>query len=101
MNYQYFREHYGVPAETGRAVTVGGKSGVIVADCGHYIGVVFDGDKATNVRNCHPTADVIYGDITKVPRLTRAQENYRRYLDSESNFSFAEWMGFARKASHE
>lgn len=30
------------------------------------------------------------------PKLTRSQQNYQRYLDSECDFSFAEWMGFGR-----
>lgn len=59
-DYKYVREHYGVPAETGRVVKVEGKRGVIIKDCGHYIGVNFDDDRPGEVSQCHPTCEVEY-----------------------------------------
>jgi len=52
-NFEWIRKHYGVLANYGRAVIVGGKPGVIVEDMGNYIGVLFDGDKPTNILPCH------------------------------------------------
>lgn len=80
MNFQYVREYYGVPAEIGRRVVVGGKPGVIAEDRGHYIGVNFDADKPGIVRNCHPTCDVVYGEMGQIRRATRAQRRYQDYL---------------------
>jgi hypothetical protein len=99
MNFEYVKQYYGVPAELGRAVIVSGKPGVIVADRGHHIGVVFDGDDLTAIYPCHPTSEVVYGEIVPLPKakkMTRSQENYQRYIDSEADCSFAEWMGFGK-----
>lgn len=61
MSLEYIKENYKVPAEIGRKVRFEGKKeGVIVKPIGGYIGVVFDGDKATNVRPLHPTWEVEY-----------------------------------------
>jgi hypothetical protein len=67
MAYEYARDYYKVAAELGRAVIVYGKPGIIAADRGHYIGVLFDGDEPTTIRNCHPIDDVIYGDLRPAP----------------------------------
>jgi len=93
-NCEYVREYYEVPAEIGRRVVVSGKAGIIAADRGHYIGVNFDVDKPGVICNCHPTSKVEYGEIGKIRKMTRSQENYRRYLDLDCGFPFAEWMGF-------
>jgi hypothetical protein len=77
----YVRRCYGVPANIGRMVTVGGRPGIITADGGAYIGVTFDDAPATSVLPCHPTSQVVYGEMG-VPRpLTRSQKRYRDYLE--------------------
>jgi len=97
--FEYIRAHYKVPAELGRSVIVDGTPGVIAADRGNYIGVVFDGCKPNDVRNCHPTWRVVYGDMKPPPKMTRSQRNYQAFLDADCGFSFREWMGFNRKPS--
>lgn len=79
MSCNYVREHYGVPAEIGRRVVVGGKPGVISEDRGHYIGVNFDSDKPGVICNCHPTSEVEYGDMGAVRKQTKAQARYKRW----------------------
>ena len=95
-NCEYVREYYGVPACIGRSVIVYGKSGVIVEDRGHYIGVNLDEDKPNVIGNYHPTDNVIYGEIReirKIKKMTRSQQRYRDYIHSECSGSFAEYLG--------
>lgn len=94
MSCEYARNHYNVPAEIGRRVTVSGKPGIIAADRGHYIGVNFDTDKPGVIRNAHPTSEVIYLGMGQVRKMTRSQQNYRDFIDADCGFSFAEWMRF-------
>jgi hypothetical protein len=54
-NCAYVRQHYQVPAEIGRRVIAYGKPGVILADRGHYIGVVLDEATKKRIANYHPT----------------------------------------------
>lgn len=79
--FAYVRRYYGVPAQLGRQVTVGGRSGIITADRGAYIGVTFDDDKPTSVLPCHPTSQVVYGELRTPRPLTRSQKRYRDYLE--------------------
>lgn len=81
MPCEYVRAYYGVPAQIGRRVTVGGKPGVIAADRGHYLGVNFDEHKPGVIHNAHPTDEVEYGDMGAVRPMTRAQRRYMEYLD--------------------
>lgn len=59
-NFDYIRTHYGVPAELGRIVEMNGRRGVIVKDCGNYVGVNFDDNKPHVVSRCHPTWEMQY-----------------------------------------
>ncbi|MFJ3153557.1 hypothetical protein ACIPIX_05370 [Pseudomonas protegens] len=59
----YVRHHYGVPAEIGRRVIANGEPGVIMADRGHYIGVILDNDPKRRIRNYHPTWEMQYGEM--------------------------------------
>ncbi len=95
MACEYVREYYGVPAEIGRRVVVGGKPGIIAEDRGHYIGVNLDQDKPGVVCNVHPTDDVEYLEIGVIRKMTRSQQRYRDYLRADSTLSFAEWIGAA------
>ena len=89
----YVRRYYGVPAEIGRKVTVGGRPGIITADRGAYIGVTFDDDKPTAVLPCHPTSQVVYGEMGTPRPLTRAQKRYLDYLDAADLYgSFADYL---------
>lgn len=93
--FEYVRTHYGVPAELGRRVTVGNRTGIIAADRGHYIGVNFDDHKPGHIRNVHPTDGVVYGEIGKIRKPSKGAERYARYLrygDSFKSFiDFCRW----------
>lgn len=89
----YVRRYYGVPAEIGRRVTVGARAGIITADRGAYIGVTFDDEKPTAIQPCHPTSQVVYGEMG-IPRpLTRSQRRYLQYLEVADLYdSFKHWL---------
>ncbi|WP_053159072.1 hypothetical protein [Pseudomonas protegens] len=59
----FVRRLYGVPAEIGRRVIANGEPGVIMADRGHYIGVILDNDPKKRIRNYHPTWEMQYGEM--------------------------------------
>lgn len=92
-DFDYVRSYYGVPAELGRRITVDGEPGIIAEDRGHYIGVLFEGCTPADIRNCHPTADVVYLDeIVPVPKPTRSQRRYMRFLEADCGATFGEWL---------
>ncbi len=97
MSCQYVKDHYQVPAEIGRRVSVDGKLGIIAEDRGNYIGVNFDSDKPGVVFNIHPTDNVEYGEMGQIrhEKLTRSQKRYREYLKNQDWYdgTFAEWLG--------
>ena len=96
LAFEYIRSTYNVPAEIGREVIVNGQCGVIVKDCGHHIGVHFDGDKPNEVTNCHPTWEVEYLGIRKLKEPSRGAIRYQEYLNSvccEAGHSFAFFLG--------
>lgn len=93
-NCQYVRTHYGVPACIGRRVRVYGDAGIIAEDRGHYIGVNFDKDKPGRISNCHPTDKVEYLELGTIRPMTRAQRNYRNFLNADCGCTFAEWLKF-------
>ncbi len=94
-DFQYVRDHYGVPAEIGRRVVVNGRAGVIAEDRGHHIGVLFDDDKPAHISPCHPTWRVEYQGVGKVRRMTRSQRRYKRFLDVGDCFdSFIEFCRY-------
>jgi len=97
MSCEYVRGYYGVPACIGRRVTVNGKPGIIAEDRGQYIGVNFDEHNPGEVCPVHPTWKVEYGEMGKVRKVTRSQQNYRDYINSDCCETFAEWMGFKPK----
>ncbi|BBP60411.1 hypothetical protein [Pseudomonas sp. St316] len=70
-NCAYVRQHYQVPAEVGRRVIAYGKPGVILADRGHYIGVVLDEDPKKRISNYHPTHEMQYGDMAQTLPLKK------------------------------
>ncbi|MDP2848958.1 MAG: hypothetical protein Q8O35_12335 [Humidesulfovibrio sp.] len=81
MAFEYVRHTYGVPADFGRRVVVEGRPGVIVKDCGNYIGVNFDADKPGVILPCHPTWEVVYGDLGPVRKISRSRQRYLDYLE--------------------
>jgi len=83
---EYVREHYGVPAEIGRRVTVYGKPGIIADDRGNYIGVNLDCDKPGVIVNAHPTSEVEYGDMGKIRKPSRFAARYQRYMEYGDGF---------------
>ncbi len=95
MDFEYIKKYYNVPADIGRCVTVHGRSGIIVADRGHYLGVNFDNDKPQVISNCHPTDNVEYLGMGKIRKLTRSQQRYQRYLEYGDSFEtfidFCKW----------
>lgn len=92
MAFDYVRQHYNVPAEIGRRVTVNGRPGVIAADRGHYLGVNFDDDKPGVIHNAHPTWKVEYGEMGGVRRMTASQQRYRDYLDNGYAGTFGDYL---------
>jgi hypothetical protein len=58
LSFDYVREYYGVPAKRGMRVTVDGRPGRITSGNGHYIRVLFDGERRPSI--CHPTWRVEY-----------------------------------------
>ena len=97
--FDYITRTYNVPARIGRRVTVYGKPATITADRGHYIGITYDTDKPSMIRNAHPVDGVVYLDEVVKPRKpSRSARRYMEYLRSEVNESFAEWLGIRRGA---
>lgn len=72
MEYDYIKSAYGVPAGSGRVVSLSGRVGVIVADCGARVGVVFDDDPNRLVVECHPTWNMEYMEMRREHGLTEA-----------------------------
>jgi hypothetical protein len=97
MSFEYVTQYYGVPACYGRLVKVYGKPGIIIKDRGNYIGVNFDDDKPGHVLNAHPVDGVEYLGIGTPRKMTRSQQRYRDYIDSEFGGSFADWLGIQPK----
>ncbi len=82
----YVQAQYGVPARIGMRVVVDGKPGIIVKDCGHHLGVNFDADKPGLVKRCHPTWKITYGKMGKIRPMTRSQQRYQDYLNSDGMY---------------
>jgi hypothetical protein len=94
MACEYVRDYYGVPAEIGRRVIAYGRPGIIAADRGNYIGVNFDDAKPGCIDNCHPTDHVEYlEEFGKIRQMTRSQERYQDYINSDCGYTFAEYLG--------
>lgn len=72
--YQYFRDHYGVPAHTGCRVTLDGKPGTVVGVSGPYLRLRLDGQIRRVL--AHPTWMMEYEaaayERTRVPVRTEA-----------------------------
>jgi len=93
MKCEYASDYYDVPADIGRRVVVSGKPGIIAEDRGNYIGVNFDENKPGDVRNCHPTSEVEYGEMGEIRKMTRSQQRYKDYISTEYPGTFAEYLG--------
>lgn len=78
---EYVKNYYGVPADIGRKVIVDGRSGIIAADRGQYIGVNFDDVRAGLISNCHPTWEVVYGEMGIVRKPSKGAARYDRFLE--------------------
>jgi hypothetical protein len=85
MSFQYIQDYYKVPAETGRRVSHQGKEGVITRAINQYIEIHFDGDKKPR-GPFHPTCDITYLGMGKVPKLTASQLRWQRYRESDHAF---------------
>jgi len=95
---EYVRNYYGVPAVIGRRVTVDGKPGIITEEMGAYIGVNFDGTKATAVMPCHPTWKVEYLEMGTLPKLTRGQKQWMEYSKVRDCFeNFREFLRYKQQ----
>ncbi len=96
----YIQQNYKVPAEIGRRVRSTGegtpKEGVITECSGQYIYIHFDGDKKPR-GPYHPTSEIEYLGMGKVPKMTRSQERYQRYRQSDGVFgNFANFLGYEK-----
>lgn len=97
--FDYIIRTYNVPARIGRRVTVYGKAATITADRGHYIGITYDTDKPSIIRNAHPVDGVVYLDEVVKPRKpSRSARRYQEFLECDFGQSFAEWLGIRRGA---
>lgn len=99
MTCAYVKQQYGVPASIGRRVIVNGKPGIIAVDAGHYIGVNFDSDAPGVISNCHPTWEVVYGEMGVIRQLPKrkivAKVRYRRFLEYGDGFeSFRQFLAW-------
>ena len=94
--FQYIQNHYKVPAEFGREIMFEGKrKGIIVKDKGNYLGVNFYDSKPGIVLPLHPTSEVEYLEtFGKIRKLTLSQRKYRQYLQSDSGYTFFEWLKY-------
>lgn len=92
-NCAYVRQHYQVPAEIGRRVIAYGKPGVILADRGHYIGVVLDEDPKKRISNYHPTHEIQYGELVDTLPLKEYQVITAKCFDW---FDVVHNIGYAR-----
>lgn len=93
MSLDYIKQHYGVPADLGRKVVFQGRTGVIVGYHGACLKVNFDDEKPNKYAKLHPNWHIEYGDIGVIRPLTRGQQRYQEWRDSENGLSFAEWCG--------
>lgn len=96
LPYAYVRHHYNVPACRGRRVRVYDREGIIAECHGHYIGVNFDDCKPGVIQSAHPTDGVEYLDMGTIRKMTRSQRRYQEYLDSDTDLTFAEFIGVRR-----
>lgn len=96
--FQYVIDYYGVPACIGRRVVIGGKSGIIVADRGNYIGVTLDSEKPGTVNNYHPTDGVEYGEMGTPRKMTRSQQRWFEYKEVADCFpdGFREYLRYLK-----
>lgn len=79
----YVRRHNDVPAKIGRRVIANGEPGVIMADRGHYIGVILDSDPKKRIRNHHPTWEMQYGDMAETLPLKQWEVLTNGYYDRD------------------
>jgi len=94
VSFKYVQDTYGVPAEYGRLVSMKGRTGIIIKDCGQHIGVNFDDTKPGHVSHCHPTWEMTYLGMSKPRKMTRGQKRYRDYLEvAECYENFAQYIG--------
>jgi hypothetical protein len=93
-DFDYVNRTYGVNARIGRVVKIYGRRAVITADRGNYIGVTYDDEKASTIRNAHPMDGVEYLNEYKAPRKpSRSAQRYQEFLRDDSGYSFREWLG--------
>lgn len=91
---EYAKQYYNVPADINRRIEYNGEGGIIYKDGGIYVAVNFDKDKPGICSNIHPTDPGLkYLEMGEPRKMTRSQRRYQEYLRSESDFSFAEWLG--------
>lgn len=102
MEFEYIKTTYNVPAEIGREILFEGKrKGVIVKDCGNYIGVNFDDQKPGKISQLHPTWEVKYLDtFAKIRKQTRSQQRYQNYLHDDTGLSFMEYVRYYGSNCH-
>lgn len=94
---EYAKKYYGVPSDINRRVKYRGKGGIIYRDGGNYVAVNFDDDKPGVCKNIHPTDPALeYLGIGKPRKMTRSQARYRDYIRSESDLTFAQWIGVSK-----
>ena len=102
MSCEYIKSYYQVPADIGRRVTVGGKSGIIAEDRGNYLGVNFDSDKPGVITNAHPVSEVEYIEMGTIRPMTKGQRRYAKYQSVADCFeSFLEFCRYEDRREKE
>ncbi len=95
MDCEYVKNYYGVPCDIGRRILYHQEYGTIYEDGGNYTRVNFDKDKPGECKNIHPTDPaLIYTDnFIELRKLSKSQQRYQNYLNSEYPDSFADYLG--------
>ena len=89
--FAYVHKHYGVPACTGRRVTINNRTGTVIPGGGAHIMVHFDGAKYPEP--CHPTWSATYHDeVTDPPKIPRGRARYLRWLERDGDESFGDFL---------
>lgn len=94
-DFEYIRTTYKVPAERGREILLSSKRKGIIVECrGHHLGVNFYDTEPHVVLSVHPTWEVEYLGIgtIRLPKNNKSKDRYRKYLESESDITFGEWI---------
>jgi hypothetical protein len=94
-SFWYIKREYGINPEIGMRVEINGRGGVIIEDCGPYIGVNFNDDKPGECVSCHPISGVTYFDeIVKIRKPKKSSSRFADFISSDIGWTFKEWLKY-------